>query len=405
MAVILNVEITRANAGDIFLPSTDGSDQTVRKICNLLEAGMVGARTVSTVKVQDTAVKATATVTLSSFAAGTVILINGVPFTAVSGTATSGNDEFDISGSDSADATALAAAINASTTAGVKNTVSASAASAVVTLTAIGAGASGNAITVENLGVVAQANVILASVANNDTLLINGVTLTAKTTVTDSTVQFLRGVSNAADAAALAAVINTTATNALITQQVRALVRSATVFIYSKVGGLAGNAVTLSSTGGTMTVSAARLAGGTLAQYEGAQATGTVTISGADGGNYTVTINGVSTGNVTGTNGNDTTTAASIASAINNLTSALVRGHVTATSSAGVVTLTAVRGGTLGNAITTAATGTGATADQTRLTGGAVPTVAVISGARHTPVRSGQRLTGGSNDTQLSWTL
>jgi hypothetical protein len=405
MAKNTNVTIASTNANDLSFDSDDGAQNTIRNLITHLEGALNGSRTVRTITVRDTIVAAAGTVTLTSVAAGTVILVNGVPFTAVSGTATSGNDEFDISGSDSADATALAAAINASTTAGVKNTVTASAASGVVTLTATGPGALGNAVTIENLGVVAQANVILASVANNDTLVINGVTLTAKTTVTDNTIQFARGGTNAVDAAALAALINSTATSALIINHVRALVRSATVYLYAKVGGLAGNAITCSSTGGTMTVSAARLAGGTLAQYEGAQATGTVTISGADGGNYTVTINGVSTGNVAGTNGDDTATAASIASAINNLTSALVRGHVTASSSAGVVTLTAVRGGTLGNAITTAATGTGATADQTRLTGGAVPTVAVISGARHTPIRSGQRLTGGSNDTSITFTL
>lgn len=404
MSVILNVEVTHASAGDIFLTSGDGSDQSVRKICNLLEAGMMGARTVSTVKVQDNAAKASATVTLSGLAAGTVVLINGVPFTAISGTATAGNDEFDVSGNDSADATALAAAINASTTTGVKNTVSASASSGVITLTAIGAGASGNAITVENLGVVGQDNVILASVANNDTLVINGVTLTAKTTVTDATAQFKRGVSNAADAAALAVLINSTATDPLITNFVRALVRSATVYLYSKLGGLAGNTITATSTGGTMTVATARLAGGTLAQYEGAQATQTTVVSGADGGTYRTTINGVNV-DATGTNGNDTTTAASIVTAINASTDALVRGHVTATSSGGTVTLTAVRGGTLGNSITVAVTGTGYTATGARLVNGAVPTVAVISGARHTPIRSGQRLTGGSNDTQISWTM
>src|SRR6185503_4149436 len=54
---------------------------------------------------------ATGTITLASCPAAAVIEINGVDFIAVNGTATSGNNEFDMSGDDTADAAALAAAI------------------------------------------------------------------------------------------------------------------------------------------------------------------------------------------------------------------------------------------------------------------------------------------------------
>lgn len=405
MAVKLNVEITRANAGDIFLNSTDGADQSVRKICNLLEAGMVGARNVTTVKVRDNAVAATpVTITLASMAAGTVLLINGVPFTAKGSAATSGNNEFDISGgTDTLDATALAAAINASTSTGVYNVLTASSSSAVVTLTPVGAGSNG--ITVENLGVVATGTYTFTSVDDGDALAINGVTLTAKTTVADATVQWAKGSSDAACATNFAALINSSATSALITKHVRALARSNVVHLFAKYGGIAGNAITTTSADGDIVVSGARLTGGTLAQYEGVQASQTVTISGADGGNYTVTINGVSTGNVVGTNGDDTATAVSITAAINSLTDALVRGHVTAANSAGVITITAVRGGHLGNAITLAATGTGATAGGARLVNGAVPTVSVVAGGVQTPVGGGAFATGGTSDAQLTYTL
>lgn len=407
MAKNTAITISNTNSNDLSFSSSDGAQNAVQKIINHLEGGLNGAHTVRSVIVRDSAVAATSlTITLASMAAGTVLLINGVPFTAKGSAATTGNNEFDISGDDTADAAALAAAINASTSTGIVGAVTASSSNAVVTLAVTQAGAGSNGLSVENLGVVATGTVTMASVANNDTVTINGVTLTAKTTVTDATAQWTRGVSNAADATAFAALINSTATNALITKHVRALARSAVVHLFARYGGIAGNAITLaSSNGSTLAVTGARLTGGTLAQYEGAQATGTVTISGADGGNYTVTINGVSTGNVTGTNGDDTATAASIASAINNLTDGLVRGHVTASSSAGVVTLTAVRGGHLGNAITTAATGTGATADQTRLASGTVPTVSVVAGGVQTPVGGGAFATGGSNSTALTYTL
>lgn len=98
-------------------------------------------------------------------------------------------------------------------------------------------------------------------------------------------------------------------------------------------------------------------------------ATGTITVAGADGGTYTATINGVAI-TATGTNGNNTTTAASIAAAINASSNALVRNIVTATSAAGVVTISAVIPGVVGNCITLAASGTNATASGARLTGG-----------------------------------
>lgn len=104
------------------------------------------------------------------------------------------------------------------------------------------------------------------------------------------------------------------------------------------------------------------------------QASGTITISGTDQGTYTTTINGVGI-NATG-GATDTLTAAAIATAINASTNALVQYIVTATSAAGVVTITSSAAGTIGNCITLAATaGTGATASGARLTGGTGETV------------------------------
>lgn len=386
---------TSTYGGDLALTSGMGAQNALNLIRNHLAGGLNGAQGLSAFTWRDTAVAATGAITLASCAAGTVILINGVPFTAKGSAATAGNNEFDVSGADSADATALAAAINASTTAGIAGVLTASANSATVTVTSSLPGLAGNAVTIENLGVVATGTVTAASVAAADTITLNGVTLTAHAT-TAANNQFVVGATNAATAANIAACINGSST-ALVSTHCRALARSAVVHIFSRFGGKTGNAVTLASSDGTkLAVSGARLTGGTIAQWEGAQANATVTVSGADGGTYATTINGV-TINATGTNGNDTSTATSIAAAINSSTDALIQGLVHATSSGGVVTISATHGGHQGNAITLAATGTGATASATRLGSGAVPTTAVVPTTGF--------LTSGSNDTAIAYTL
>jgi hypothetical protein len=398
------VTVASLNAGDLSFDSDAGAPNNLRALIDHLEGGLNGAHTIRTVTVRDSAEAGSATITLASMAAGTVLLINGVPFTAKGSAATTGNNEFDISGgTDTLDAAALAAAINASTTAGISGVVTATSALAVVTVTASQPGAGSNGVTIENLGVVATGTATCASVDAADAIAINGQAITAHAT-TAANNQFVVGATDAATATNLAAAINGS-TTAIVSKHVRALARGAVVHIFAKYGGIAGNAITLTTTDGTdLAVSGARLTGGTLAQYEGAQAAQTTVVSGADGGTYATVINGV-TVNATGTNGNDTTTAASIVTAINASTDALVRGHVTATSSGGTVTLTAVRGGHLGNAITVSVTGTGYTATGARLVNGALPTVSVIAGGTATPVGGGANLTGGSNDTTLTLTL
>lgn len=398
------LEFTGANANDLALTSGLRAQEALKEIVNHLHGGMNGARSVTGFKVADTAVAATATITLASVAANTVLLINGVPFTATNGAATAGNNEFDISGgTDTLDATALAAAINASTTTGIAGVVTATSAAEVVTVTAVRSGRGGNAITIENLGVVATGTATAASVDATDAITLNGQAITAVASGAANN-QFNVGATDAATAANLAAAINAS-TTAIVNKHVRAVSRAAVVHIFAKYGGIHGNAITLTTNDGTdLAVSGARLTGGTIAQWEGVQASQTTVVSGADGGTYATVINGV-TINATGTNGNDTATAASIVTAINASTDALVRGHVTATSSAGTVTLTAVRGGHLGNAVTVSVTGTGYTATGARLVSGAVPTVAVIAGGLATQTGGGARLSSGSNDTQLAFTL
>jgi phage tail sheath gpL-like len=100
-------------------------------------------------------------------------------------------------------------------------------------------------------------------------------------------------------------------------------------------------------------------------------ASGTVTLS-TSSGTVGSTINGVSVTVAFSTS--DTVTAGLLRDAINASVNALVAGHVTASANLGVVTITAANAGITGNAITLAATGTGATASGARLNGGTAAT-------------------------------
>jgi hypothetical protein len=91
-------------------------------------------------------VAASAVVTCAAVAAADTITINGVVFTAVAG-APAGN-QFDQSGTDTADAASLVNAINTSASALVNQHVTASNVAGVVTITAKNKGAVGNAITI-----------------------------------------------------------------------------------------------------------------------------------------------------------------------------------------------------------------------------------------------------------------
>ena len=123
------------------------SDLSMRNLINYLKSLVGGARQGSTtLKCRNDLVAASATVTCAAVSAADTVTIAGVAFTAVNGGTPAAN-EFDMSGSNSVDAAALAAAINASTSTGITGCVSAAAVGAVVTVTALVPGKIGNAIT------------------------------------------------------------------------------------------------------------------------------------------------------------------------------------------------------------------------------------------------------------------
>jgi len=120
-----------------------------------------------------------------------------------------------------------------------------------------------------------------------------------------------------------------------------------------------------------------------------AQASGTITFTGTGAANDTILINGVTfTAKASGASGNEwnvgasaTLSAAALAAAINASATALVSGLVSAAAVSGVVTISALRYGVDGNAMTIAEgvdSGNAMAVSGARLTGGSKGTVTTL---------------------------
>lgn len=94
--------------------------------------------------------RAVGTITLAAAVAGNTVTVNGLTYTAVTGAAAD-NTQFSVDGTDTADATALAAAIN-DREANSNYAVTATSALGVVTVKAVADGTAGNAITLAKVG-------------------------------------------------------------------------------------------------------------------------------------------------------------------------------------------------------------------------------------------------------------
>jgi hypothetical protein len=326
--------------------------------------------------------RATGTLTAATAVAGTTFVLNGVTFVGVEGAATAGQNTFSVDTGDTACAASIVTQINACTSPLVSGVVTATSATDTVTIRAVTAGVAGNAITL-----VGTATVLEAS----DTTLLAGIA------VANDQFDVSPGSTNTQVAADLVRCINASTTS-LITNHVRATSAAAVVTVYSKYGGLVANQITCAGSDGDISAATARLAGATVASHEGVQASATVTIAAGGSGTYTVTIGGVAAASAIAWNTDAGTTATDIVAAIAASTSAVVRGVVTATNSAGVITVTAVRGGLSGNQITLAASGSVVTpsVSSARLASGAVPTTVVLSGTN---------LASGTNTARNSLTL
>lgn len=192
---------------------------------------------------------ATGTVTSAAPIAGDTITIQGVVFTFVAGTATTGLRTIPVGlGSDTLTAAAIAGAINNDLQAAA-TVVSATSAAAVVTIRANAAGVSGNSLT-------------LAS-SNGTRLLTSGATLTGGAAITNNA--FDPGNSANTAAAAFLAAVNAS-TTAAVSGNVIAFAGGPTanvVTLKNRSSG-AGGTISLAKTATNTTISAATLAVGQL---------------------------------------------------------------------------------------------------------------------------------------------
>lgn len=377
-------------AADEHLPFTAGrARESLKNLENLSKKLASGANTSTyVVAARNTGAVATGTITLATCTTKSVISVNGVEFRAItSGTPTIANGEFVISGDDTADAVSLAAAINGSTNARISGVLTASPALGVVTITPAQAGYLGNAITIQTHGNRATGTVTVASINANDTVTINGTALTAKqqratgTLTADAAVAgntcvvngitftgaagavvlgeptFSIDTGDTETAVSLAAQINAH-TSGNIAGKITATSALGVVTLRAVDAGTGGNGYTLVGTALRLAASAATLTGGLAVANNEFEAIGT-----------------------------NTQVATDLVRAIGASSTALVSSHVTAHSTAAVVTLTAKYDGTPGNGITLASI------DNTRLA------VGVTNG----------RLAGGSeltlNGAQATGTL
>lgn len=143
--IILTHDDSSADMQHLLLAETGNRMKAGAKLIKYFRGLMGGAKSAS-VYIGETAVQASGTVTLSSHVATDTVTVNGVTFTCVASGAT--GDQYNVGATDALTGDALAAAINASSTALVSGYVTASSDGAgVVTVTASYPGEAGNLFT------------------------------------------------------------------------------------------------------------------------------------------------------------------------------------------------------------------------------------------------------------------
>lgn len=352
-----------SSGADDFPLESSGSNfsSQMSKAINWIRGGSAGSVDIQSVSIQNAAGASSATITLASALAGSVVVINGVNFIAQSGGTLPPNG-WDMSGTDTVDAASLALAINSSTSTGILGVVKATSALGVVTVT----GPAG--IGVSFGGILASGTVTAAAVQSGDTVTINGTVLTSEqenargtVTLASSTAgdtvtvngtpftavsgtpvgpQFDISGNDTADAASLAAAINA---NGQLSSTITATSAAAVVTLRAVASGTGGNAYTLASSNNT------RLA-----------------VSG------TLLTGGLATSNNKWDYGDTATqSAAEIVRAFNASSTTSMTSAATVRNTLGVVTVTAKAPGAAGNAVTLASSNnTRLAVSGARLTGG-----------------------------------
>lgn len=346
---------------------TDNPTQAVPRIASWLEGLNAGAQVGSLSMLTDDgdAVAAYATITVSGASHGTAATgsyaLSGVGGTAASNTVTLGGSAGNVTivtdgtsvgpvaynTSDAQTALDAITALNANGTFAAKATAS-SGGSGVITITWNTKGTVGNSKTL-----TASRTAGTATVGGNGTTLGGGAQGAVTVTINGTSVGPV-DVTNLSDTAAATAVAAAIEANGTLGPLLAAVGSTTNVSLTWSTAGTVGN-VTLAA---------------------GVSATGTATRSGATmtGGadtSVTVTINGVGVSVDTTTTSTDAQVATAIKTAVNASSNALVMPVTASTPTSTTVKILADTKGKSGNWITLAVSGTGLTADHTRLVNGA----------------------------------
>lgn len=257
-----------------FLDSNESRRTKWRKLLRILKA-MIGIGILARAASRPTARVGTAwaygTVTCASVSAADTVTINGQNFTAANGSP--GTDEFDMSGTNTADASDLVRCINASAQSLVSGFVKANNLNGTITLASV---AAGEYVEVDGIRFTASAAATPSgptefSIAGNDTA--DAAALVTKINAHPTLAQRLFATS-AAGVVTLRQLPGITTGSTMvksgagITLSVAALAATAVVNIFSVLSGKPGNAITLASSDGTrLAVSGARLTGGAESSY------------------------------------------------------------------------------------------------------------------------------------------
>lgn len=226
-------------------------DTLVQASATATPVSVVNANTISIAGTALTATqkRATGTLTAATAIAGNTCVINGVTFTGAAGAVTPGEATFSVDTGNTETATSLAGQVNAYVDPRLNGVVAAKSALAVVTLYAVSEGTAGNSITL---------------VGTVTTLAASAATLANGAAATNNAFDFAG--TNATTGASLAAAINAS-TTAAVKRTTATVDAAGVVTIKAKVAGPAGNAITLTSVGGTITVTGSGfLASGTAGE-------------------------------------------------------------------------------------------------------------------------------------------
>ncbi len=305
LARAINVDTRSGTSGDISATSTNNVVTVTTDV-----AGTAG--NAITLTTQDAQIVVSGSGTLTNGVTADITTVNGLIYTAITGSKAGDFTLFSIDVSDDATATDLADSITQDGRSGSLNDVTAVSATDTVTCTQTVGGTGGNATTLTSSDEAGRLNIsgnTFTGGVNADTATVNGLIYTAVAGAKANDTEFTVAGGDTAVATDLADSIDDDV-RAGVLDDVTAISATDTVTITQTVGGTGGNATTLASSdeAGRLTISGSVFTGGVNADVATVNGLTYTAISGDKGGDNTLFD----------IDGSDTVDAADLADSINN---------------------------------------------------------------------------------------